>query len=55
MTFCIGLEASLEDAVPVFVDVLWCRFQGRDEDAIHILNEVQDELLQRPVSSESRI
>ena len=51
ITFCIGLEVKLEEAVGVFVDVLWCRFEGRDEDAISILNGVQHEFLNQPVSS----
>jgi hypothetical protein len=45
MTFCTdGLEVVLEEAAGTFVDVLWCWFQGADEEAQKILNVAQNEI-----------
>jgi len=41
MVFCTALEVALERATGTFVDVLWCRFQGKDDEALNILNKVQ--------------
>jgi hypothetical protein len=50
MTFCTdGLEVTLEEAAGTFVDVLWCRFQGADEEAQKILNNTQNDILNREV------
>jgi hypothetical protein len=43
------LEVALEEAADTFVDVLWCRFQGADEEAQKILNNTQSDILNRPV------
>jgi hypothetical protein len=46
MSFCTdGLEVSLKEAAGIFVDVLWCRFQGADEEAQKILNYTQNDIL----------
>ena len=50
MTFCTGgLEVTLEEAAGTFVDVLWCQFQGTDEEARTILNNTQNDILNREV------
>jgi hypothetical protein len=43
------LEVSLKEAAGIFVDVLWCRFQGADEEAQKILNYTQNDILNREV------
>jgi hypothetical protein len=50
MIFCMdGLEVALDEAAGTFVDVLWCRFQGADADAQEILNNTQNDILNREV------
>jgi hypothetical protein len=50
LTFCTdGLEVALEEAAGIFVDVLWCRFQGANEEAQKILNDTQNDILNREV------
>jgi len=50
MMFCIGLEVETdEEAFNIFVDVLWHRHRGQDDQATSILKQFQCTLLDREV------
>ena len=45
----MGLEVAIDKAAGVFVDVLWWRLQGKDDEALKLLNNVQVEILNHSV------
>lgn len=50
ITYCIGLEVAMEEASGLFVEVLWRRFQGKDNEAHSLLDQLQRDLLERQAS-----
>ena len=50
ITFCMGgVEVTIGEAASIFVDVLWSRSQGADAEAKEILDNMQDDILNREV------